>query len=101
MKPVQFEKEGKKYLVVLPEGVDNVDLGIPLGPPNFTEELELPEPFATRLHNQMFDRGLLSLDDLRRRPKEVQAALQSAFKLDAARIVNAYHEAEKETLPFE
>jgi hypothetical protein len=101
MRKVEHEVEGKKYLVSLPEGADNVDLGIELGPPNFTDSLELPEPFATKLHNQMFDRGLFTLDDLRRRSREVQAALQSALRLDAATIINAYAEAEKENLPFD
>ena len=100
MKKVEHEVKGRKYLVELPEDSDNTDLGIMIGPPDFVDELNLPEPFATKLHNQMFSRGLFSLADLRRRPAEVQAALQSAFKLDAATIVNAYHEAEKETLPF-
>ena len=101
MRKVENKVKGKKYLVSLPEGADNVDLGIDLGPPNFTGSLDLPEPFATKLHNQMYDRGLFTLDDLRRRPREVQAALQSALRLDAATIVNAYAEAEKENLPFD
>jgi hypothetical protein len=65
------------------------------------DELGIPEPVATRLHNQLFDRGLFTLSDLRHRSNEIQAALQSAFRLDAAGIVTAYAEAEKETLPFE
>ncbi len=97
----EFEVKGKKYLVELPEGVENINLGIHLGPPDITDTLGIPEPFATRLHNQLFDRGLFTLKDLQRRPKEVQAALQSALRLDAATIVTAYAEAEKETLPFE
>jgi len=97
MRKVEYERAGKKYLVDLPEGIENVDLGIPIGPPDFVEILNIPEPFATKLHNEMFKRGLFRHDDLRRRPREVQAALQSALKLDAATIVNAYYEAEKET----
>ena len=99
MKRVEHTVEGRKYLVSLPEDSDNLDLGIVIGPPSFVDDLELPEPFATKLHNQMYDRGFFTLDNLRRRPNEVQAALQSALRLDAARIVNAYAEAEKETLP--
>ena len=97
----EFEVKGKKYLVALPNGVENINLGIPIGPPDITDELELPEPIATRLHNQFFDRGLFSLKDLQRKPNEAQAAIQSALRLDAARIVTAFAEAEKENLPFE
>lgn len=96
----EFEVKGRKYLVGLPEGVENINLGIPLGPPDIMDDLGIPEPMATRLHNQLFARKLFTLVDIRRRPSEVQAAIQSALRLDAARIVTAYAEAEKETLPF-
>lgn len=101
MRKVIHEVDGRKYIVLLPEGADNPDLGIPYGPPPFVDDLELPEPFATRLHNQMFNRSLFSLNDLRQRPREVQAALQAVFRMDAATILDAYAKAEKETLPFE
>jgi len=97
----EFEVKGKKYLVALPEGVENINLGIPLGPPDIMGELGIPEPLATRLHNQLFDRGLFSLDDVKKKPNDVQAALQTALRIDAARILTAYAESEKETLPFE
>ena len=97
----EFEVKGRKYLVALPEGVENINLGIPLGPPDIMDELGISEPTATRLHNQLFDRKLFTLKDLQRRPNEIQAAIQSALRLDAARIVTAYAEAEKENLPFE
>ena len=45
-------------------------------------------------NNSLFD-GIEILS-----PAEVQAALQSALRLDAARIVTAFSEAEKENLPF-
>lgn len=101
MKQVEHEVDGKKYKIILPTGSEDPDLGIPVGPPNFTEELELPEPFATRLHNQMFDRGFFTLKDIQKRSREVQAALQAALRIDTARILDAYDKAEKETLPFE
>jgi hypothetical protein len=97
----EFEVGGRKFLIGLPEGVNDVNLGINFGPPDIMDELEIPEPIATRLHNQLFNRGLLTLLDIQRKPAEVQAALQSALKLDAARIVTAYANAEKENLPFD
>jgi len=97
----EFEIDGRKFLIGLPEGVEDVNLGINFGPPDIMDILELPEPIATRLHNQLFNRGLLNLKELQRRPAEVQAALQSALRLDAARIITAFSEAEKENLPFD
>jgi len=96
----EFEVDGRKFLVGLPDGVEDVNLGIPMGPPDIMDALELPEQIATRLHNQLYNRSLLTLADIQRRPAEVQAALQSALRLDAARIVAAFAEAEKENLPF-
>jgi len=101
MKKIDHEIDGRKYKILLPTGSEDPDLGIMIGPPAFVDELGLPEPFATRLHNQMFDRGLLTLADVQRKSREIQAALQSAFRVDAARIIDAYNKAEKETLPFE
>lgn len=97
MRKVEFEKGGRKYLTMLPEGVENVDLGVLIGPPEFVDYLGLPEPFATRLHNQMFARKLFTLSDLQKRSQEIQAALQSAFRVDVASIMTAYKEAEQET----
>jgi len=101
MKQIDHEINGRKYKILLPTGSENPDLGILVGPPNFVDELGLPEPFATRLHNQMFNRGLFTLADAQKKSKEIQAALQSALRVDAARIIDAYNQAEKETLPFE
>ena len=101
MREKEYEKNGRKYKIALPEGVENIDLGIPIGPPNVVDEIGLPEPMATRLHNQLYNRGLYSLAEAQKRPRELQAALQSALQLDAARLMSAFQEAEKETLPFE
>jgi hypothetical protein len=101
MRKVEYEVNGRKFLTMLPEGVDNVDLGVPIGPPEFTDFLNLPEPFATRLHNQFFNRKLFTLQDLQKRPQEIQAALMSAMRVDMSTIMRAYKEAEQETIPFE
>lgn len=101
MREKEYEKNDRKYKVALPEGVENIDLGIPVGPPNVVDEIGLPEPMATRLHNQLYNRGLYSLAEVQKRPRELQAALQSALRLDAAKLMSAFAEAEKETLPFE
>ena len=66
-------------------------MGIPLGPPSL-EHLGLPLAVEVRLHNELFDRGLLTARDAQRRFKEIFAALQAAYGVDQARILGAYLE---------
>jgi hypothetical protein len=64
-------------------------LGIVLGPPDLTG-LRLPEAVAVRLHNELHSRGLLTEQDARRRPAEVYAALQAAYRTDVAALLSIY-----------
>ncbi len=93
------EPNGRKYAVAVNE---NGAAGeVLLGPPDVVSLLKLPEPLATKLHNELYRRGLFMYDDVRRRPKEVQAAIQAALKFDAAVIVDAYHNLERDSLSLE
>ena len=66
-------------------------MSITIGPPEgLVDELALPEPFATRLHNILHNRGFLSISDATRRPKELQAALQEALMIDIQATQSAY-----------
>lgn len=85
MKEADFEDElGRKYHVYLPEGISDVDahLGIVIGPPDIVDDLELPEPLATRLHNVLHRRGLWNYDEVQKRPKELLASWQEALRVD-------------------
>jgi hypothetical protein len=66
-------------------------MGIPVGPPNLSE-LGLPENIERALSIELFNRGLITRDDVRRRPQEVLAALQAALKINATKIMNLYRE---------
>jgi len=62
------------------------------------DSLELPEPFATRLHNVLHSRGLLNSRELSRRSKELFGALQEALTIDVQRLNEAYYQYEQEDL---
>lgn len=80
----------------LPAGVpdSDADLGIPVGPPPLTA-LGLPEDTEIRLHNELFHRGLLRAEDLKRHMAEVVAALQAALRVDAGRVAECYRPKEE------
>lgn len=64
---------------------------IVIGPPEgIVDALELPEPFATRLHNILFNRGLLTYEDVVRNPKQLNGALQEVISLDVQKLQEAY-----------
>ena len=61
------------------------------GPPEgLVDALELPEPFATRLHNSLYERGLLRYEDIVKRPRELQGALQEALQMDVQKLTETY-----------
>jgi len=63
--------------------------GVLVGPPDLSG-LGLPEEVTTRLHNELFHRGLLRRADVRFRRADVVAALQAALKVDAQLIIDIY-----------
>src|SRR5688572_20078153 len=85
---LQYE-EGRKLEFFLPEVADDVAKGIPLGPPSL-EELELPKEIEIQLHNELFHRGILTGRDALRNRNQLIAAVQSALKVDAERVLQAY-----------
>jgi len=91
------DERGRRYRVRLPEGAsdDQADLGIPVGPPDVVDALGLPEPLATRLHNQLHRRGVFTLADARKHPGNLTGALHSAMKIDAQLLLQAYISHEK------
>lgn len=96
------DERGRQYRVMLPDDASETEapMGIPLGPPDAVDFLELPEPFATRLHNNLYDRGLYRASDVRKNPQALFGALQSALRVDIHLLMQAYAEAEME-VPFE
>ena len=88
---VHTEPNGIKYVVRVPDNApdEHSSYGVRVGPPDLGK-LNLPITIEVALNNALFDRRLLSLNDVRIRPQEVYSALQSALKIDATTIMNLY-----------
>lgn len=91
LKRIEYkDKKGRKYMVEVPEGYEDMpQTGIRLGPPDL-ESLNLPLKYEVALNNQLYDRQLFTPADVRRRPDEIKAALYTVFKVDALQIRNLY-----------
>ena len=77
---------GRKY-----RAMTDGENSIPIGPPEgLVDDLGLPEPFATALHNKLYERGLFTYRDVVSHPKDLQGALQEVLKLDVQRLQEAY-----------
>ena len=85
--------------VVLVDRSGAEEMHIILGPPEgMVESLSLPEPFATRLHNILCDRGLLTYKDVATNQRALLGALQEALSIDVQTLAEAYFQFEKETV---
>jgi len=92
------DTKGRKYRVKLPDDASDEEAanGIPVGPPDVVDDLGLPEPIATRLHNHFHSRGLWTYRDVKQRPGAVQGALQSALQVDVQLVAEAFKRYEQE-----
>lgn len=84
---------GRKYQVL----VDGAGNRITIGPPEgLVDALELPEPFATRLHNILYDRGIFNKDAAMRNSQSLVGALQEALNIDVQKLTEAFFKYEQE-----
>lgn len=86
MDRVVHEIGGRKYSA-LTDGEGVIIEGPPEG---LVDEMGLPEPMATTLHNALFGRALFRYEDVVRRPRELQGALQEALQIDIQTLTEAY-----------
>lgn len=93
MKTIEYrDEDGRKFLVKVPEDCQDMpEAGIRMGPPDL-DSLRLPMEYEVKLNNQLYDRKLFTLADVRRRPEEVKAALQAILRLDVLQIISLYKE---------
>jgi hypothetical protein len=83
---------GRKYEVMA-----SGELSIIIGPPEgLVDMLGLPEPFATRLHNILHQRGILNYQIAAQRAKELQGAYQEALLVETQALLAAFFQYEKE-----
>ena len=99
MKKVEYVDElGRYYLMHLPDDVPDTEagIGVPIGPPDVVDVLDLGEPYATKLHNELYRNKLWTLTDVRKDTKKLFGLLQRLLKIDVHMIINAYAELDKE-----
>lgn len=92
MKQVEYtDKSGRKTRVLLPDDApdSNAPMGIVIGPPDLSS-LKLPKEIEIRLHNNLYDRGILTKEQAVSRRLEVFAAWQHALRVDVGAIVDLY-----------
>lgn len=90
MKVVNYKDgRGRWYRVTLPDDSDDAEFGIVVGPPD-VDELNLPEELGTRLNNQLYERGIITKADAKRKRGELIAVFQAALKTDAQRLYDLY-----------
>lgn len=79
------------------EALQDGDARIIVGPPEgLVDSLNLPEPFATDLHNVLYRRGLFTYKSVTTGHKNLVGALQEALNLDVQRLTEAFFNFEKE-----
>ena len=88
---VDYQDEAGRMWAVLMPNNDNShpSMGIPIGPPDLSS-LGLPEETAVRLHNQLFYRSILTKQDMKRKHKELFAALQAAYRVDVTKVTELF-----------
>ena len=99
LKKIEYVDElGRHYLMTLPDDAPDSEagVGVPVGPPDVVDILDLGEPFATRLHNELYRNKLWTMNDVRRDTKKLFGILQRLLKVDVHRIIDAYAQLEKE-----
>lgn len=85
------DPEGRKWARLIPNGVPDEEAkrGVPLGPPSLAP-LNLPLHIDVALHNELFNRRLLTHKAVKRQRALVVAAMQSALRLDASAIMDLF-----------
>ena len=82
---------GRVWITSIPDDAPNshASMGLPIGPPDLST-LELPEELATRLHNALVERNILTWDQFRRNRTAVLGALKWALRADIQRLETLY-----------
>lgn len=97
------EINGRKYEVMYSPDMP-VGAFVIVGPPEglidslwTSRGLEVPEPFATNLHNILYDRRIFTYRDIASKNAAV-GVLQEAIQIDAQILAEAFSQFEKESV---
>jgi hypothetical protein len=85
-----IDDKGRHYEVLVGEGGQKIIVGPPEG---LVDKLKLPEPFATRLHNALYDRHLFNYSAASK-GNVLIGVLQETLLLDAQNLLQAFSEFE-------
>lgn len=81
---------GRKYAAF-----SNGEQIIIIGPPEgLCDLLELPEPFATRLHNALYERNIFNYHDAAKAGNGMIGVLQEVLLVDAQKLLEAFSKLE-------
>lgn len=91
MREVEWNDRGFLYRVLIPDDApdSNAQYGIVIGPPDL-DKLDLPRDIHMRLHNELYNRRILTKTQARRFTPEVSAAVQAALRMDVHRVIECY-----------
>lgn len=92
----EIEQFGRKYKAyVSPD--EQTGAFVIVGPPEgLVDTLSLPEPFATTLHNILYERGIFTYADAAKK-NVILGALQEALQIDAQKLAEEFLKYEKVT----
>lgn len=91
------DEKGRKYWVHTSQDIPAGGY-IVIGPPEgLVDELGLPEPFATRLHNILYDRKIFNYKAASANGA-LKGALQDALSVDTQKLAEAFAKYEQETV---
>jgi len=89
MEAKEITLDGRKYLAYISPD-EQSGAHVIIGPhEGLVDSLGLPEPFATTLHNVLYDRRIFNYDDISKRGVAV-GIIQELMGLDAQKLVEAY-----------
>lgn len=97
METQELIQDGRKYKVYTSPDEKN-GAYIIIGPPeHLVDAMGLPEPFATKLHNILYDRGIFRYEDACKR-NVLTGVLQELYSLDVQVLMEEFVRYEKETV---
>lgn len=86
------DNDGRRFQVLMPDDApeSHARYGVIVGPQVDLSFLKLPQEVATRIHNALFDRNILTYEDARSRLLEVRSAVQAALGSTVEAVIEAY-----------
>lgn len=90
--------DGRKYKAYVSGEDQQNGSYIIIGPPEgLVDAFPLPKELLDRLHNSLFDRGIFTIADAYKKPKDILGALQETLMVDVQKITELYAQFCKES----